>query len=110
MRAESRDKADDAAGISFGLAQLVATVASVQHPDFVPTAGQVLGIYAAILVSHGVINSIGIGLLKYFNRLSVLLHSVGIFAVAVALLAKAPTHLPSSVVWGTERRPAARPR
>ena len=41
----------------------------------------------------GLINTFGVHTLTWFNRASVAFHSLGVFSVAVALLAKAPTHL-----------------
>jgi len=46
-------------GITFGLANLISTTATVKT-SYVPTAGKTIGIYAALLVSHGVINSFGV--------------------------------------------------
>jgi amino acid transporter len=88
-------------GISFGLANLIATAAIVKNPDYVPTAGKTIGIYAAILVSHGVVNTFGVRILRYLNNFSIFLHSVGVTALCIAVLAKAPTHQPASFVWST---------
>lgn len=60
-----------------------------------------IGIYAAILVSHGVVNSFGVRLLKYLNNVSIFLHSAGVASLCIAVLAKAPTHQPASFVFGT---------
>jgi amino acid transporter len=77
-------------GISFGLAGLIATVATVR--GYESTAARTIGIYAAILVSHGLINTFGIRLLAFFNRTSIILQSLGVTGLCIALLAKAPTH------------------
>jgi hypothetical protein len=45
-------------GITFGCAGLIATLATVKG-GFEPTAGKTLGIYAALLFSHGVVNTFG---------------------------------------------------
>lgn len=88
-------------GISFGLAGLVATAATVKNPDFEGNASQTIGIYAAVLVSHGLVNSFGVHILKHLNNISIVLHSVGVSAIAIAVLAKAPTHQPASFVFST---------
>jgi amino acid transporter len=88
-------------GISFGLANLIATVLLVKNPDYVPSAGKTIGIYAAILISHGLINTFGVHVLKYLNNTSIFLHSVGVSALCIAVLAKAPTHQPASFVFST---------
>ncbi|KAI0967129.1 amino acid/polyamine transporter I [Xylaria arbuscula] len=87
-------------GISFGLAGLIATAATVKNPEYGPTPSKTIGIYAAVLVSHGLINTFGVRVLKYLNNVSIVLHSAGITALAVAVLAKAPKHQPASFVFG----------
>ncbi|KAI1501330.1 amino acid/polyamine transporter I [Biscogniauxia marginata] len=87
-------------GISFGLANLIATAATVKNLDYEPTPGKTIGIYAAVLVSHGLVNSFGVSVLRYLNNTSIVLHSLGVTALCVALLAKAPTHQPASFVFG----------
>ena len=84
-------------GITFGLAGLIATTASVK--GFEPTAGKTLGIYAALLFSHGMVNSFGVHILRYLNNSSIILHSLGVFSFAVAVLAKAPTHQSARFVF-----------
>ncbi|KAI0399630.1 amino acid/polyamine transporter I [Xylaria palmicola] len=87
-------------GISFGLAGLIATVATVRSEGYEPTPAKTIGIYAAVLVSHGFVNTFGVRVLKYLNNVSIVLHSAGVTALAVAVLAKAPTHQPASFVFG----------
>jgi len=87
-------------GISFGLANLIPTAITVKNPDFVPTPRVTIGIYAAILISHGVVNTFGVRVLRFLNNVSIVLHSAGITAICIAVLAKAPTHQPASFVFG----------
>ncbi|RDW71618.1 hypothetical protein BP6252_08181 [Coleophoma cylindrospora] len=87
-------------GISFGCAGLISTTATVKS-SYVATPGKVIGIYAAILVSHGVVNTFGVHVLRYLNNTSILLHSVGVTAIAIAVLAKAPTHQSAKFVFAT---------
>ncbi|KAM0789229.1 hypothetical protein ACM66B_000072 [Microbotryomycetes sp. NB124-2] len=86
-------------GITFGEAGLISTLASVN--GFSPTPGITIGIYAALLVAHATINSLGIKTLGVFNRLSIAFHSLGVGSLAIALLAKAPTHRTAKEVFGT---------
>ncbi|ANB14958.1 Uga4p [Sugiyamaella lignohabitans] len=86
-------------GISFGLAGLISTVCTLKN-DYEPTPGKTIGIYAAILVSHGLINTFGVKTLKYFNNTSIILHSLGVASICIAVLAKAPTHQSASFVFG----------
>jgi len=87
-------------GISFGLAGLISTTATL-NSDYTPTPGKTIGIYAAILISHGMVNTFGVHTLRFLNDFSILLHSLGIFAFAVAVLAKAPTHQSAKFVFAT---------
>lgn len=87
-------------GISFGLAGLISTTATVKT-SYVPTAGKTIGIYAAVLVSHGVVNTFGVHVLRYLNNTSILLHSLGVTSIAIAVLAKAPTHQSAKFVFST---------
>jgi amino acid transporter len=86
-------------GITFGCAGLIATTATVQNPEFVPTPGQTVGIFAALLVSHGLVNSFGVHILRYLNNSSIILHSLGVGALAIAVIAKAPTHQSARFVF-----------
>ncbi|KAK0653089.1 amino acid/polyamine transporter I [Cercophora newfieldiana] len=87
-------------GISFGLANLIPTAVTVKNPDFVPTPRVTIGIYAAVLISHGIVNTFGVRVLRFLNNVSIVLHSAGITAICIAVLAKAPTHQPASFVFG----------
>ena len=87
-------------GITFGCANLISTAATVQN-NYEPTAGKTLGIHAALLISHGMLNSFGVHLLRYLNNSSIILHSIGVSCFAVAVLAKAPTHRTGKEVFAT---------
>ncbi|KAL2884996.1 APC amino acid permease, variant [Ceratocystis lukuohia] len=87
-------------GISFGLAGLISTAITVKNPDFQPTEAKTIGIYAAILLSHGLINTFGSQTLRHLNNFSILLHSVGVTSICIAVLVKAPTHQNASFVFG----------
>ncbi|KAH8803093.1 amino acid/polyamine transporter I [Xylogone sp. PMI_703] len=87
-------------GISFGCAGLISTIATVKS-SYQPTAAKTVGIYAAILVSHGVVNTFGVRILRYLNNSSIALHSLGVTSIAIAVLAKAPTHQSAKFVFAT---------
>ena len=84
-------------GITFGCANLIATLSTVKG-GFSPTPGIIIGIYAALLVSHGLVNTFGVSILRYLNNSSIILHSVGVGAFAIAVVAAAPTHQPAKFV------------
>jgi amino acid transporter len=86
-------------GITFGCAGLISTLASVN--GYVPSAGKTLGIYAALLCSHGLVNSFGVHILRYLNNTSIVLHSLGVFSFAVAVVAAAPKHQSAKFVFAT---------
>ncbi|KAH8687976.1 amino acid permease-domain-containing protein [Tricladium varicosporioides] len=87
-------------GISFGLAGLISTTATVKS-SYEATPGKTIGIYAAVLISHGIVNTFGVHILRYLNNTSILLHSVGVTSLAIAVLAKAPTHQSAKFVFAT---------
>ncbi|GAB7352802.1 hypothetical protein MBLNU459_g3420t2 [Dothideomycetes sp. NU459] len=87
-------------GITFGLAQLISTLATVKSA-YEPSAAKTVGIYAGILVSHGLVNTFGVHILRYLNNSSIILHSVGVSCFAIAVVAKAPTHQSASFVFST---------
>ncbi|KAK0250353.1 polyamine transporter tpo5 [Friedmanniomyces endolithicus] len=87
-------------GITFGCANLIATLATVKS-TFVPTPGKILGIHAALLISQGLFNTFGVHILRYLNNSSITFHSLGVFAFATAIVAKAPTHQSAKFVFAT---------
>ena len=82
------------------VANLISTTATVKT-SYEPTAGKTIGIYAALLISHGVVNSFGVHLLRYLNNSSIILHSIGVSCFAIAVLAKAPIHQSAKFVFAT---------
>ncbi|KAA1079254.1 hypothetical protein PGT21_005444 [Puccinia graminis f. sp. tritici] len=87
-------------GISYGCANLISSTAAIIHPDrYTPTSGTIIGIHAGLLISHGLINTFGVGLLRLFNHSSIILHSLGVGSLAIALLAKARFHQTSQFVF-----------
>ena len=87
-------------GITFGCANLISLIATV-GTEYTPTAARTIGIYAALLVSHGLVNSFGVHILRFLNNSSIVLHSVGVACFAIAVLAKAPTHRTAKEVFAT---------
>lgn len=87
-------------GITFGCANLISITATV-GTTYAPTAGKTIGIYAALLISHGLINSFGVHILRFLNNSSIILHSIGVSCFAIAILAKAPTHQSARFVFAT---------
>ena len=73
------------AGIDYGCALFVTPLARLPT-----TAGSVLIVYAAVLLSHALINHVGIRLVSRLNDLSVAVHVVGVVAIVGALLLLAP--------------------
>ncbi|KAI0370754.1 amino acid transporter [Pilatotrama ljubarskyi] len=88
------------AGISYGCANFISTVATF-NTDFVPSPHTTIGIYAAVLVAQGLINTFGVHLLKYINNISIWWHAVGTTAVVIAVLAAAPSHQSAKFVFRT---------
>ncbi|GAA5899064.1 hypothetical protein JCM8208_002992 [Rhodotorula glutinis] len=87
------------ASIAFGNANLIATLAG--EYGFESSAARIIGIDAGILVFSGLLNSVNVKILGHLNRLSIAMHSVGVFSVGVALLASAPSLRSAKEVFGT---------
>lgn len=60
-----------------------------------------MGVYAAILVSQGLINTFGVHLLKHLNNISVWWHAVGTTSLVIAILSRAPSHQSAEFVFHT---------
>ncbi|PCH34841.1 APC amino acid permease [Wolfiporia cocos MD-104 SS10] len=87
-------------GISFACATFISTLATFRT-DFVPSAKTTIGIYAAVLVAQGLINTFGVHWLRYLNNVSIWWHALGTTALVIAVLAKAPTHQTGHFVFQT---------
>jgi amino acid transporter len=72
------------AGIDYGCALFVTPLIGLT------TAGGVLIAYAAILLSHALINHVGIRLVARLNDLSVAVHVIGVIAIVGSVLLFAP--------------------
>jgi amino acid transporter len=73
------------AGVDYGCAQFVAPLLGLNA-----SVKNLLIVYAAILLSHALMNHFGIRLVARLNDLSVLVHIVGIVAIVGALFLFAP--------------------
>jgi amino acid transporter len=73
------------AGVDYGCAQFALPLFGLES-----TAKNLLSVYAAILISHAVINHFGIRLVARLNDLSVTVHIIGVIAIVGALLIFAP--------------------
>jgi len=78
------------AGVDYGFAEFVCDALIAQ-----PTRAHVLTVYAVVLISHGVLNHVGIRVVTVLNELSAWYHLAG-----TALLV-------SALVWLAPRQPAA---
>ncbi|KAG2337384.1 APC amino acid permease [Suillus weaverae] len=87
-------------GISFGCANFLSTLCTFDT-SFTPTSRTTMGVYAAILVSQGLINTFGVYLLKHLNNISVWWHAVGTTSLVIAILARAPSHQSAEFVFRT---------
>ena len=77
----------------------MSTTIAIGTPSYIPNANTVIGIYAAVLVTQGLINTFGVHLLKYINNVSIWWHALGTTSLVIAVLAKAPTHQSASFVF-----------
>jgi amino acid transporter len=85
------------AGIDYGLAEFLAAMLGIgagDQPDFkarLPT----LGLCAAILISHAILNHLGVKLVSKLNDLSAWVHIIGVAVLVGTLLFFAP-HQPAA--------------
>ncbi|MFE3601279.1 amino acid permease [Streptomyces sp. NPDC059142] len=87
------------AGVNYGCAQFTASYLSIQWGIELSETG-VLGICAALLLLHALLNLFGIHLMSVINSANAWLQIAGVTAV-VATLALVPTyHQPASFVFG----------
>ncbi|KAF7290835.1 Amino-acid permease BAT1 [Mycena indigotica] len=87
-------------GISFACATFISTACTLKT-DFVPNEKTNIGIYAAVLIAQGTINTFGVNILGHLNNISVWWHAIGTFSLVVAILAKAPHHQSAEFVFKT---------
>lgn len=85
-------------GISFAVAQFISTTATL-GTSFVPTPRTTIGIYAAVLLAQGLINTFGVHLLGLLNTVSIWWHALGTTSLAIVCLAKAPKHQSAKFVF-----------
>ncbi|KZT01961.1 amino acid transporter [Laetiporus sulphureus 93-53] len=87
-------------GISFACATFISTLATFDT-DFVPEARITIGIYAAVLIAQGLINTFGVHLLKYLNNVAIFWNALGTTALVIAILVTAPKHQTGHFVFQT---------
>jgi amino acid transporter len=95
------------AGISsteFGLATMIWGAVSIASPDFVVTPGKTVGLFAALLIVHGTLNSVATKHLAYATRSFVFVNLGTTIIVVIVLLATTPRSdmHPASYVFGTQ--------
>ena len=83
---------------SFACATFISTLATF-GTSFVSTPNTTIGIYAAVVVTQGLINTFGVHLLRHLNNISIWWHAVGTFAIIISVLAAAPTHQSAHFVF-----------
>ena len=88
------------ASTDFGLAQMICAAATVgTEGAFVPTTWQTFLIFAAILVSHGLLNSVGTRILALFTKTFLFFNLGTVLAVIIALLVTCKDKHPASYVF-----------
>lgn len=83
---------------SFACATFISTIATFDT-SYVPSASKTIGIYAAVLCAQGMVNTFGVHLLKHINTIAVYWNALGTSAVAIAVLASAPSHQSAKFVF-----------
>ncbi|KZT18868.1 hypothetical protein NEOLEDRAFT_1029385, partial [Neolentinus lepideus HHB14362 ss-1] len=86
--------------LNFGCATFISTACTL-GTSFIPNETPMIGIYAAMLVMQGLINTFSMHLLKYLNNISVWWHAMDTSVVVIAILAATPTHQSAKFVLVT---------
>ncbi|KAI0268565.1 APC amino acid permease [Russula aff. rugulosa BPL654] len=86
--------------VTFACANFISTAATI-GTNYKPNSHKTIGIYAAVLISQGAINTFGVRILKYLNNISVWWHALGTTSLAIAILAAAPKHQSGKFVFRT---------
>ncbi|KAN0119003.1 APC amino acid permease [Russula decolorans] len=84
----------------FACANFISTAATI-GTNYKPNSHKTIGIYAAVLIGQGTINTFGVRILKYLNNVSVWWHALGTTSLAIAILAAAPKHQSGKFVFRT---------
>ncbi|MEV7393959.1 amino acid permease [Streptomyces sp. NPDC091215] len=87
------------AGIDFGAATFVGAFANLQW-GFTPTPGNIMLIFAAILLLHGLLNVAGINLVSFLNKVSVWWHIGGVAVIVGCLMLAPAQHQSAAFVFG----------
>ncbi|KAH9961882.1 amino acid transporter [Russula dissimulans] len=87
-------------GVAFACANFISTAATI-GTNYQPNAHKTIGIYAAVIVTQGTINTFGVRILKYLNNISVWWHALGTTSIVIAVLAAAPKHQSAKFVFQT---------
>ncbi|MFJ2778196.1 amino acid permease [Kitasatospora sp. NPDC087315] len=87
------------AGIDYGAASFVAALAGLQW-GVEPTPGVVLGIFAAVLVLHALVNLRGVHVVSVLNSVSVWWHLLGVLVIVGVLWVVPSHHQSASFVFG----------
>ena len=104
---------------SFACATFISTAATI-GTNYEQNARKTIGIYAAVLIAQGIvqsvfllyrgvptnldvgtINTFGVRILKYLNTVSVWWHAIGTTSLAIAIIAAAPKHQSTKFVFRT---------
>jgi len=92
------------ASVDYALALFIGYFVSLYDPNYRLTPLGVFGIYAAVLISHGVLNTFRVGLVRFLSHVSVWWHVAGV-AVIIAFLVVLPDNregLSFLTTWNNE--------
>jgi amino acid transporter len=86
------------AGIDFGASQFIGALGAMQF-SFNPTKYSLIGVYAVVLLVHGLLNTFGVRVLDIFNRVSAWWHLAGVALIVGALVIIPSHHQSASFVF-----------
>ncbi len=86
------------AGVDFGAASFLGAYLNLQF-GFTVTAARTIGLFAVILLVHGLLNTFGVRIVAILNDVSVWWHVVGVAVVVDALIFAPARHQSASFVF-----------
>jgi amino acid permease (GABA permease) len=86
------------AGIDYGFATFFSFFLNLTtgYPD---TVGWILVIYAAVLIAHGTLNTVGVRVVAFLSDVSAWWHVIGVLVIAVVLFAVPSHHASAATIF-----------
>ncbi|GAA6019636.1 hypothetical protein JCM10207_006950 [Rhodosporidiobolus poonsookiae] len=89
------------ASTEFGLAGMILAAATISTDgEYVATAGHTVGVFCALLIGHGVLNSFGTKIISHITKSFIFVNLGGLLAIVIALAVTCKDKHPADYVFG----------